>query len=153
ARAAPGRHRLAATARRTGVAQRAARGAPPLPRARRARRREPPPLSGAAPPPHEGGGRKWAGVLSRHAHGADAERLADRLGAPRRYGAHGREPRGSHHDWLLDAIAIASSGAVALSARGPVAMLTFLTVVSVFWSWPGSRTSRPPCCGRSCRSA
>jgi signal transduction histidine kinase len=37
---------------------------------------------------------------------------------------------GSHHDWVLDAIAIASSGAVAFSARRPVATLAFLTSVS-----------------------
>jgi signal transduction histidine kinase len=37
---------------------------------------------------------------------------------------------GSHHDWLLDAIAIASSAAVAFSGRRPVATLAFLTGVS-----------------------
>ena len=37
---------------------------------------------------------------------------------------------GSHHDWLLDAIAIAASGAVVFSTRRPVATLAFLTGVS-----------------------
>ena len=39
---------------------------------------------------------------------------------------------GRNHDWLLDAIAIAASGAVAFSGRRPVATLAFLTGVSSF---------------------
>jgi signal transduction histidine kinase len=39
---------------------------------------------------------------------------------------------GGQHDALLDAVAIVSSGAVALSARRPVATLAFLTGVSFF---------------------
>jgi signal transduction histidine kinase len=39
---------------------------------------------------------------------------------------------GGHHDWLLDAIAIASSAAVAFAGARPVATLAFLTGVSFF---------------------
>src|SRR5215467_1250128 len=37
---------------------------------------------------------------------------------------------GGRHDWLLDAIAVAASGAVAFSGRRPVATLAFLTGAS-----------------------
>src|SRR5262249_10210940 len=39
---------------------------------------------------------------------------------------------GSHQDWLLAAVAIASSAAVAFTARRPVPTLAFLTGVSFF---------------------
>src|SRR5262249_28897173 len=39
---------------------------------------------------------------------------------------------GRHHDWLLDAIAIVASAAVAFSGRPPVATLVFLTGMSAF---------------------
>jgi signal transduction histidine kinase len=50
---------------------------------------------------------------------------------------------GSHHDWLLDAIAIAASGAVAFSDRRPVATLAFLTGVSFFLVLAGQPALTP----------